>query len=202
MNKIGCDIDGVLADFNLAYGKLFIEIGKENRFGENWQERLAATEFPLSWDWETQAGYSPETIRAVWDHIKRSEKFWMNLTTYPGTERVIKRLNQMANGGSEVYFLTNRMGEKAKLQTEKWLYNLGVNYPTVIVASDKLPIIQSLSLNFFIDDKPETIQAISEANLPDLKLWLRKHPYNEGVYKPNVLMAATVEDALAETYGL
>src|SRR5258706_7339654 len=98
----------------------------------------------------------------------------------------------MANLGHEVYFITNRMGIRAKHQTEIWLYSLGMNYPTVIVTGDKLPILRSLGVNFFVDDRYETIMEVAEAKLP-LKLYLRQAPYNyPRAYPDNVRQVLSV----------
>lgn len=212
MQKVACDIDGCLADFNLDYGRLFIELTGENRFPPDWEECLAANTFPEVWNWESQAGYTPEQVRKVWREITHNDGFWSGLGELPGAREAIRKLNHMANLGHDIYFITNRMGTRAKHQTEIWLYSLGMNYPTVLVAADKLPILKSLGIGVFIDDKPETIQEIDEdyfgeSNVkmikPNLKLYLRDAPYNRTqTYSEDVRRVPGVLEALKDACGV
>lgn len=202
MEKLAIDLDGCLADFNLDYGRLFIELTGENHFPDDWEEQLAANTFPPVWNWETNAGYTQAQFKKVWSEITHNDGFWSGLGELPGARDVVRSLNKMANLGHDIYFITNRMGIRAKHQTEIWLYGLGMNYPTVIVAADKLPILRSLGVGFFVDDKPETVLEVAEANL-DMKLYLRQAPYNyPRAYPNNVRQVLTVAEALKDAYGV
>lgn len=202
MQKIACDVDGVIAQFNLDYGRLFIELTGENRFGEDWEDRLAANTFPETWNWESAAGYTPEQVKKVWREITHNDGFWSGLSELPGARDAVRKLNHMANLGHDIYFITNRMGIRAKHQTEIFLYGLGMNYPTVLVAADKLPILKSIGANVFIDDKPETVIEVGNAKL-DLTLYLRDAPYNRTQeYPNNVRRVAGVLEALKDGCGV
>lgn len=196
-------MDGVLANFNLSFGKLFIQQTGHNLFGDNWESELSRNEFPPVWNWESHAGYTPEQVGAVWAHIKQDIRFWRNLGYLPDAFKAVKKLNNLVNAGHDVYFLTNRMGQQAKLQSEKWLYDLGMNYPTVVMAADKLPLIKAIGLNLFIDDNYETVLEVAAANLDGLKLYLRRAPYNQfQAYPDNVKHVDGVLDALFDAYGV
>lgn len=159
--------------------------------------------FPPVWQWDRAMGITPEEEKYTWERdILNSSNFWKNLDPYPNTKPAIRWLNRLTYSGNEVYFITNRPGTKAKLQTEKWLYNLGMNYPTVIVTGDKLPFLKALKADFFIDDKPDTILEVAEANLPDLRLYVRTWAYNKDVeFPPNVRRTPDLLSALQESYG-
>jgi len=202
MQKLGIDIDGCLANFNLDYGRLFIELAGVNKFDEDWEGQLEANTFPPVWNWETQAGYTPVQIKKVWSEITHNDGFWSGLGELPGAREAVKKLNKMANMGHEVYFITNRTGIRAKHQTEIWLYGLGMNYPTVLVAGDKLPLLKALGIGVFIDDKPETVQEVAQAAL-NIKLFLRDAPYNrDQTYPDNVNRVPGILEALKVACGV
>jgi hypothetical protein len=76
-----------------------------------------------------------------------------------------------------------------------------MDYPTVIISSDKLPVIHGLDLTFFVDDKIETIDEIANDiwHLKGGHLYLKIAPYNRtnpnrGKYKE----ASSVAEALQQ----
>lgn len=211
--RLAIDLDGVLCDFNKAYGRLFIQLTKENKFPRDWFEQLDAGTFPPTWNWELDAGYTKEQFNQVWDTITASGSFWKTLPPLKDASQAIRLLNKMANSGHNILFLTSRFGKKAKWQSERWLYDMGLSYPTVITvdnAKDKLPLIQHLGLDFFVDDKAETIISVAGAtknvnNQPHPVVefvFLREAPYNQNFqYPPNVRRAPGILEALIEVYG-
>lgn len=208
MAKLGIDIDGCLANFSLAYGELLIKVSGQDRLPPGWK---TDPNFPSTWYWERAAGYSPAVEKEVWDkHIIKNPAFWEDLDCYEWAPETVRQLNRLSKKGNDVYFITQRMGDRAKLQTEKWLYELGMDYPTVcLVAShtEKVPIIRALGIGFFVDDKAETIVDVSqlvkplEQTAPPFYLYVKDAPYNRGVEYPNgkVKHASSVKDALEQT---
>lgn len=199
--KLAIDLDGVCCNFNLSYAQLFLELTGECKFPVDWKKRLEEGTFPAVWSYEEAAGYSEQQIHAVWKNITDSPTFWAKLQAYPGTKETLTQLNAFARAGDEVYFMTARRGFKAKAQTEKWLYENGVDFPTVLLSQDKLPLIKNLKVGFFIDDRPETIHEVSEWAMREQKqihIFLQKQPYNEGVYANNVRPVESLKRALQE----
>jgi len=198
--NIAVDCDGVLADFNRAYIPLVQQVTGQDMFPKDWEETLYKT-YHTVWDYDKEAGYTREQIHKVWEVIKANDKFWLNLKPMPSAREDLKALDDLAKQGHNIYFLTNRMGAKAKYQTEKWLFKYAFDFPTVILTGDKTPLIRLLSIDFFIDDKPETMielykVASEERWLQDKHFYLKLAPYNEGVYKQRILVAKNVSDAL------
>lgn len=198
MRKLGVDLDGVLANFTDAYAKLATE-----RTGIQFPKMSA--DWPRSWYWDRDAGVSKEDEKAIWQEITEGNTFWYRLEPLPGAHDTIRCLEKLVRQGHDVYFITNRMGRQAKTQTEQWLYNLGMNYPTVLVASDKLPIIKSLGIDFYIDDKPETVHEIAEANLDQMiagghpvvgKLYMKDMAYNRQYTELPFFRVNSLEEAL------
>ena len=201
MHKVVLDIDGCLANFNHGYGDLLIKL-EGDKLPEDWKTN---PEWPPVWFWDRDAGYSKETEEKAWDTITSDPKFWQTLEPLEGAREVLMNLNgQVKAGKIEVYFITHRPGVKAKLQTENWLYDHGIDFPTVLIASNKVPFLQAIKANFFEDDKAETVQDVSRASRsdewPDFKLYLKMAPYNKAIqggtgYKG----AVSVKDALIDT---
>jgi hypothetical protein len=171
--------DGVLADFNTAYVGLFEKLTGVNKFPPDWKEQLDKT-FPTCWNYEKLAGYTSEEVKAVWASIKGDPEFWYSLEPYGEVPSVCRSLNLFIEGReAEAYFITHRMGTNVKFQTETWLRDLGIEIPTVLIAGDKTPIINSLELDAYIDDKPETVeQAVAQTKA---RVYLMNRPYNQEV---------------------
>lgn len=175
---LALDIDGVLANFNLHCAKKFIEITKEDRFPENWYmhpERLCPV-----WDWWFHWGYTEKQRKAVFAKMEKANPpFWYDLPIMPLVKDSLFCLNRRAMyHGDQVYFLTHRLGDTAKIQTERWLYQYGLAYPTVlIVAADKkYTVLDALGADVFIDDKLETVRsAIGHAK----RVYLQDAPHNQ-----------------------
>jgi deoxypyrimidine-specific 5' nucleotidase type C protein (NT5C) len=206
------DIDGVLADFTTAYANLLIKTTGTDKLVDGWKDKLAAREWPTTWYWDREAGYTKEEEVRVWsDYITKQGIFWENLDAIDGAGEIIKYINKLAKKGINIYFITHRMGEKAKLQTEKWLYGLGMDYPTVILSGDKAPLLYSLGANFFIDDKPETIMDICDKMVADRMrhnnlggwplengLYLKDAAYNRGIERVGFKRVGSVKEALMD----
>lgn len=203
MRHLAVDLDGVLGKFTDSYAALITK-----HTGLTFPPQ--SDEWPTEWYWERSAGLTREQEEKVWQEIlQEGSTFWQKLAPMPEAKDTITQLNHLAKTTCDVYFLTNRMGSQAKYQTEKWLYQGGMDYPTVVLVADKLPVIRALSIDFFIDDKLETIQDTARAATED-KLPVRGHiylkdaPYNRGqaiTDVKDVRVVKTVREAL-ELEGL
>jgi hypothetical protein len=209
--KIGVDIDGVLSNFTDAYAALLTkETGFE--FPKN------SKEWPPVWFWERarfeREGIDPIIAKAiekkVWAEniLHEGSTFWEDLQLFDlfRTRYAIKHLSLLGRKGHEVYFLTHRMGYNAKHQTERWLFNNGMNMPTVILSGDKIPLIRSLKLDFFIDDKLETVHELYETAekegwLTGKHYFLQDAPYNREGRRLDLLVIGSITEAL-EAAGL
>lgn len=187
--QIALDIDGCLADFTSSYAKRLVKVTGENLFPT-----------PLTipcWDWDKHYGYSAEQIAATWEAIAKDKLFWFKLEAIPDPE-VFIRINVLSKD-NPVYFITNRMGLNCKQQTEKWLYERGINYPTVIIAGNKRPIIEALKIEFFIDDRLETMNELAGLRKPHF--YLKDTTYNQTGRVSGLAVATDIKDAL-EKAGL
>lgn len=198
--RIGLDLDGVIFNFTDAFARL---LTKQTGIAFP----LKDTNFPATWDWDKAAGVTAEDSKAVWrDICQDNSTFWQDLRPLDGAQETLRQVNRLAKDGHDVYFISTRIGSRAKLQTEKALYELGVDYPTVLISGNKPPVIYGLNLDMFIDDKPETVQEI--AALADARhkngdtmairgsVFLKSAPYNRHIDQPNVVRVNNPEEML------
>lgn len=196
IKRVCLDIDGVLADFNTAYHDLLVLVTGEDKFPQDYDPTQ-----PPVWHWEHHFGYTSEQEALVWtNHILKSPDFWVKLKPLKDASRVLFALDQMVRFNEiELYFITNRHGLNAKLQTEKWLYNHGVSYPTVLIAADKLPLLRTLNPAFYIDDKLETANDVQGVSIDGLQSWLLATSWNTEGRRPDLNVAYDLIYALKES---
>lgn len=196
--KIGFDCDGVLANFNHAYGDLLIKLGKQDTLPKGWKGDAS---FPDVWDWDIKHGYK-DHLKGVWEYIQDPpHNFWgkLDCLLHPDLRHNIMELSW---SGNDVYFITNRPGRDAKIQTECWLRGNGLaDCPTVLIAEDKIPIILSLNLDFYLDDRLKTMNDLDDAcfkrgiDPKDKHFYLLDTPYNrEG--RKDIKVVGTVQEGL------
>lgn len=162
--KLGIDVDDVLAGFI----DRFRVIAKQMYPG---REKFDLA--PSDWFW-TNWEMTPEENKAIWDKILGIPYFHTGLNVLPDTY-----LLQELTDKHDCYFVTARYttgNVSAKLQTEAWLSNrFKISYPTVIIAHHKIPVINALGLEAFIDDKAETVRKAAEETKAEITLMTRPH---------------------------
>jgi hypothetical protein len=160
--KIGFDIDGVLANFNRGYIQLLADLG-----GLELDPEYA----PQRWHYEADLGVSKAVVNKAWDTIRESDTFWVDLDPY---DVLLEELED-----HDLYFITTRVGNKVKRQTEVWLYGYQhLQCPTVLISANKGPVAAGLELDVFIDDKLENILDV-EAASPKTRTYLLNQAYNQ-----------------------
>lgn len=177
---IGCDIDGVLADFNTSFIKRVISITGCDLFPSR------PFDIP-TWDYPEFYGYTKDETSAVWKAITADEYFWENLAGYEDAIDVISRLfDHAVNGHADVYFITSRPGIEAKYQTEQWLQDRAYGnddiydpVPTVLISSAKGLCAQALKLDAYVDDRWENCVDVATTS-PKTKVFLLDRPWNRG----------------------
>ena len=165
--RIGCDLDGVLADMEAALvreaEKLF---GARPKGGESRRQSLDASSMgdivppevadnaPL----QHELQLSDRERRALWRHVRSIEDFWESLDeTEPG---IVRKLASLAAARRwEIIFLTRRpttSGDTAQLQSQRWLVEKGFPLPSVyVVTASRGLIAAGLTLDIVVDDTPE-----------------------------------------------
>lgn len=133
----------------------------------------------------------------AWEVILKTNQFWLNLYGLAG----VSRLSMAALDDATKYFITNRpdtAGDPAEIQTAKWLnLCLCVDYPTVIVAERKGPIIAALDLDYYIDDKPENCMDAAGYR-PQCKTFLQDASHNKWFDDPRITRIPSFDSFVRE----
>lgn len=165
--RIGFDLDGVLADMELALEqmseKLFRLGAKQPRQPRS---RRAPSSLPGTAPAEGSGDAPPREAldltdrerRQLWRHVHSIDGFWETLEeTEPG---VVARLAALASERQwEIIFLTRRpqtAGATSQLQSQRWLESKGFRFPSVyVVTASRGLIAAALTLDIVVDDTPE-----------------------------------------------
>ncbi len=195
--NLGIDVDGVLGDFNKSMMEWCRKITGRDLFPPGYQ--------PHTWNYPEALGYTNEEVSAMWSAIKRDELFWLSLDGYPETPAAIVYLVNRRAQGDDIYFITNRVGVRAKGQTEAWLSGRGFRQPTVLLSGEKGLCAKALKLDAYIDDKWENcVDVAYEPVFNELKgqwetrrtatnVFLMDRPWNSGQFDPAVCRVQAVQ---------
>ena len=187
-----CDMDGVLADFNKAYSKIFNQlIGGPI---------ITKKEEALSWDWGTwYPGATPKVIKEAWKILRETKDFWQSLDILD--RQGLSDLRLLTYFNYDIYFVTSRLdtiGKSAMRQTQEWLEEWGFHGPNVIVTWQKNALAALMRANVIIDDKPEFFMPSNlDLNLEWEHIALIDYPHNRDMFMaPNVIRYNSLHDAL------
>jgi hypothetical protein len=179
--RIGCDLDGVLADLHTAFAetarRMFPEVA----------DALAAADVAASPPEDEEPaepdGYAPppemalsrRQSDAVWRELEARENFWESLGEIePGT---IRRLATLTDArGWELIFLTSRprsAGRIVQQQSQRWLAGQGYEMPSLfVVHGSRGRIADALQLDVVIDDRPENcLDVVLESKAGAILVW-------------------------------
>lgn len=153
----------------------------------------------VSADWnQSNWGLTKEQHNQAWEVIRNTVSFYEHLDVLPGVDRIeaISKVHRLV-------FVTTRPpteGNPIEIQSAKWLSKLGVQYPTVVVADNKGPVVGALALDYFIDDKPENLLDIHEHSF-GTKLYIKTQPYNVGFKHLSIERVDTFNSFISEIWS-
>lgn len=175
MKTIMLDVDGVLADFVLA----FTTLGNK-MFGAP----ILHTADQQSWSFQSMGLFTADQEAAMW-RIVREDNWWQTLCPLVSLD-TFARIN-LLHRTYNVLFVTNRPSDivPAQLQTKLWLENRGIYKPSVIVSKNKGEIAKAVSAVYSIEDKLENAWMIRWLH-PDCQSYLLDRPYNRIASVPAV----------------
>jgi uncharacterized HAD superfamily protein len=158
MAKIGFDIDGVLSD---SWHKAVQE-----DFVMNYNDTKNTKKF---WDgWDTR--YPKELIH----FYLKCPLFY---TKYMPDSKVIETVQDLAEEGHEIHYVTHRFPEELSFTTAWWLKYYKFSYPEnlVIGFTPKDETVRSIGCDYFVEDKAEIVNSL--ANITNIIC--RTRPWNE-----------------------
>lgn len=183
--KIGLDMDDVLVDFIGAF--------------HDEAEKVLGRTFPptaATWTFDNW-NVTREELDRVWDSIIGTEDWFSRCKFFPDVDDQLLGLSWV----HELYFITSRpdtlntyANDQVALQL---LTGIGLEFPTVIVARDKGPIVAALGLDVFIDDRYENLRSIANETT-HTRLFMKNMPHNS-MYKPPI--GCVRVDSFSEFYN-
>ncbi len=162
--RLGFDLDGTIADLKgalaLEAGRLFPDVDLAVLPTSATNERDPASQDSPQPDPHTTSlgALTPRQQRELWDVVCARHNFWETLDEIePGS---LKRLYDLVlEHRWELLFMTSRpesVGERAQIQSHRWLVKHGYLTPAVVVVhGSRGKICSALQLDILIDDRPE-----------------------------------------------
>ena len=183
--RVGCDLDGVLADLHRAFTaaalKLYPELDAASLIAADvaasppTDEEPQPTEAPPMSAEVREPPLSRRQLDAVWRHLADVTDFWETLDEIePGS---VAKLAAIADANRwEVIFLTSRpyaQGRTLQRQSQRWLDRLGFTMPSVyVVQGSRGRIADALDLDVVIDDRPENcLNVVLESKARAILVW-------------------------------
>jgi hypothetical protein len=175
--RIGIDIDGVLADFRSAF-----HAAARRCLRHDIEDRA---------DLESVGPLSPEDVRRVWEHIAKTQNWWMDVPAYE-PDQIARLYSVMRAVGWEVFFMTKRppsAGDSVQFQTQWWIERFGFYLPAVMtVPGSRGDVANGLRLDMIIDDQLiNCVEVISTAPSKAILMLraadatAREHATNRGI---------------------
>jgi uncharacterized HAD superfamily protein len=180
--RIGVDIDGLLADWNLGWAILL-----EQQTG-----RTVPRTPPLQWAWPEALGFTKENISNAWKFVNQYPDWWVSLDNEPIFDEEARVNLVDLCSINDVYFITNRMTRGAKAATDLWLRNRGL-HSGCICTKDKGITARGLDLHYFLDDKPENCLDVKLMQ-SSCEVFIMDQPWNTG-------FTSTAQRRIERIYG-
>lgn len=179
--------DGVVFDFNSHFVQLARQI-HPSLVCPN-----VSNQWPRAWDYLDEYLGRPE-VSKLWRKVLKSPSFWRDCPSYWWAGDLLEAAYSRADN---VYFITSRLGLHVQRQTWMALQDvtqdcshsgavIPVNSPDL-----KLPLLRDLKIDYFVDDKKETV-AHALAECPNTQVACWDQPWNREVKFP--VRLTSVED--------
>lgn len=168
--RIGLDLDGVVFDFNTHFVNL-----ARNRYPER-NIPSPSNDWPTHWDY-IRPYLERYEENDLWKTIKTSD-FWATCSPYPHAYDLVKAADTLAD---ELYFVTSRpCSATTQAQSKLAIDNIYHTHGATIIVrrpEDKAPLIKALRLDFYVDDKKETVRDVLE-QCPLTRVAVWDQPWN------------------------
>lgn len=185
--NLALDLDGVLFDFNQA----FVQLARQSH------PTLACppvdNRWPRAWDYLDEYLSKPE-VSKLWRTACRSRDFWRGIPSYWWSADLLEAAYGRADN---IYFITSRSGNHVQRQTHMALLDItqDVTHSGAVIPVNgpelKIPLLRDLKIDFFVDDKKETV-AHALAECPNCEVAVWDQPWNRDVQFP--VRLTSVED--------
>jgi len=181
--RIGCDLDGVLADLHRRFAAAALQLFPDldaalvsaPEAGASPPGGDGRDEVPAGGGTALVHSLSRRRSDAVWRELCAIEDFWETLEEIEAG--AIQRLAQLANDRRwEIMFVTSRPtvpGRTVQRQSQRWLERLGFPLPSVyVVEGSRGRIADALGLDVVIDDRPDNcLDVVLESKARAILVW-------------------------------
>lgn len=182
--RLGCDLDGVLANLHGAFVSTALELFPDlDRSAIDTPTvgasppgpQREADQPPAVPKVEPDIVVSPRQSDAIWRRLSATPDFWETLDEIE--TGAIKRLAALTEDRRwEVIFLTSRPpsdGRTVQRQSQRWLERHGFPLPSVfVVQGSRGRIAEALELDVVIDDRPENcLDVVLESKAAAVLVW-------------------------------
>jgi len=169
MVTIQLDVDGVLADWDSAFGHVVDAFGRYSRPADAYGSKEHCD--------------PPEAYDKAWELLKQTPWWWTSLKPLVFGDE-FSRISKLCRV-AEVYFVTNRMHDTISPveQTASWLRQHGIPHPSVICTPYKGTAAFLLNTDYSLEDRHENAV---EIGYNTVKSYLLDRPYNQGLYSPEL----------------
>jgi hypothetical protein len=186
--RIGFDLDGVLADMEVAlvreaqtlFGIPQHEAPEETQPPHASMADLVPSEVVEDAPLRHEMHLTARQRRQLWHHVTTIDGFWESLEEIePGS---VARLASLATERRwEIIFLTRRpatAGATAQVQSQRWLERNGFRLPSVyVVTSSRGLIASALTLDIVVDDTPENcVDVASDSKARTIAIFRNQEP--------------------------
>ena len=182
--RLGCDLDGVLANLHGAFVSTAIELFPDldrtaieaPTVGASPPDPARTAEPPSAASTgEPEIVVSSRQTDAIWRRLSSTGDFWETLEEIePGAIAKLAELTEQRRW--EVIFLTSRppsSGSTVQRQSQRWLERQGFPLPAVyVVHGSRGRIAEALDLDVVIDDRPENcLDIVLESKAAAVLIW-------------------------------
>jgi hypothetical protein len=183
--RLGCDLDGVLANLHGAFVATALELIPDlDRSEIEAPEIGASPPDPLRTAeshpspvavMEPKITVSPRQTDAIWRRLSSTPGFWESLEEIE-SGAVARLADLVEEHRWEVLFITSRppsAGHTVQRQTQRWLERHGFPLPSVfVVHGSRGRIAEALELDVVIDDRPENcLDVVLESKAAAVLVW-------------------------------
>lgn len=185
--NLALDLDGVVFDFNSQFvqwaRKMYSQLSCPN----------VDNRWPSKWNYlNDYLGH--QEVSKLWRKVVHSPDFWRDCPAYWWSPDLLEAAYGRADN---IYFITSRPGNHVQRQTYMALMDVSQDVThsggviPVLHPEDKLPLLRDLKIDYFVDDKKETVaQALAECPNTQVACW--DQPWNRDFNFP--IRLTSVED--------
>jgi hypothetical protein len=206
--RIGFDLDGVLADMELALvreaEKLFgigrTPAAEEPQAPHASMSDLVPSDVAENAPLRHEMHLTARQRRLLWRHVSAIDGFWESLDEIePG---IVARLASLATARRwEIIFLTRRpatQGATAQVQSQRWLEKKGFGLPSVyVVTASRGLIAAALTLDIVADDTPENcVDIASDSKARTIAIFRNQEPPPPFLQAMGIHLVRSTEECL------